>query len=52
MPDHVNLVAPASPVHRARYRTNWDRKGLPGSEIQMYCFYSCPWLDSGYVVQL
>ena len=23
----VNLVAPASPVLRARYSTNWDRKG-------------------------
>ena len=25
--DRVNLVAPASPVHRARYSTNLDRKG-------------------------
>ena len=25
--DRVNLVAPASPVHRVRYSTNWDRKG-------------------------
>ena len=33
--DHVNLVAPASPVHRARHSTNWDRKGGPGSEIQI-----------------
>ena len=41
MSDVVNLVAPASHVHRARYSTNWDRKGLPGSEIQMY--YGCPW---------
>ena len=24
--DRVNLVAPASPIHRARYNTNWDRK--------------------------
>ena len=24
--DRVNLVAPASPVQRARYSTNWDRK--------------------------
>ena len=24
-----------------RYSTNWDRKGWPGSEIQMY--YCCPW---------
>ena len=31
----------ASPVHRARYSTNWYRKGWPGSEIQMY--YGCPW---------
>jgi len=38
--DRVNLVASASPVHRARYSTNWDRKGCPGSEIQMY--YGCP----------
>ena len=40
--DRVNLVAPASPVHRARYSTNWDRKGWPGKEIQMY--YGCPWV--------
>ena len=39
--ERVNLVAPASPVHRAGYSTNWDRKGRPGSEIQMY--YGCPW---------
>ena len=38
--DLINLVEPASPIHRARYSTNWDRKGLPGSEIQMY--YGCP----------
>ena len=25
-----------------RYSTNWDRKGWPGSEIQMY--YGCPWI--------
>ena len=24
--ERVNLVAPASPIHRARYSTNWDRK--------------------------
>ena len=24
-----------------RYSKNWDRKGWPGSEIQMY--YGCPW---------
>ena len=36
--DRVNLVAPASPVHR--YSKNWDRKGWPSSEIQMY--YGCP----------
>ena len=30
-----------SPVHRARYSTNWDRKGWPGSEILMY--YGCQW---------
>ena len=41
MSDRVNLVAPASPVHRASYSTNGDRKGGPGSEIQMY--YGCPW---------
>ena len=29
----VNLVAPASPVHRVRYRTNWDRKGWPDSNV-------------------
>ena len=23
--DRVNLVAPVSPVHGARYSTNWDR---------------------------
>ena len=39
--DRVNLVAPASLIHWARYSTNWDRKGWPGSEIQMY--YGCPW---------
>ena len=34
--DRVNLVAPASPVHRAyRYSTSFDRKGWSGSEIQM-----------------
>ena len=45
--DRVNLVAPAShglvllsvcliyPMS-GRYSTNWDRKGWPGSEIQMY----------------
>ena len=27
MSDRVNLVAPASPVQRARYSTNWDRLG-------------------------
>ena len=41
MKHKVNLVAPASPVHRVRYSTNWDRKGWPGLEIQMY--YGCPW---------
>ena len=25
--DRVNLVAPANPIHTARYSTNWDRKG-------------------------
>ena len=38
--DRLNLVAPASPVHRGRYRKNWDRNGWPGSEKQMY--YGCP----------
>ena len=38
--DRVNLAAPASPVHRARYSTNCDRKGWPGLEIQMY--NGCP----------
>jgi len=38
--DRVNLVALANPVHRVRYSTNWDRKGWPGSEIQIY--YGCP----------
>ena len=33
-----HLVTPASP---GRYSTNWDRKGWPGSEIQMY--HGCPW---------
>jgi len=28
-----NFLAPASPVYRARYSTNWDRKGWPDSEI-------------------
>ena len=31
-----HLVAPTSPVHRARYSTHWDWKGWPGSEIQLY----------------
>ena len=39
--DRVNHVAPASPVHRARYSTNCDRKGWPGSKIPMY--YDWPW---------
>ena len=39
--DRVNLVTPASPVPKARYSTNWDRKAWPGSEIKMY--YGCPW---------
>ena len=46
--DRVNLVAPASPIEcllylpmSGWYCTNWDRKGWPGSEIQMY--YGCPW---------
>ena len=25
--DRVNLVAPPSPVHTAKYSTNWERKG-------------------------
>jgi len=25
--DRINLVAPASAVHRAKYSKNWDRKG-------------------------
>jgi len=33
----VCLICPMS----GRYSANWDRKGWPGSEIQMY--YSCPW---------
>ena len=37
--DRVNLVAPAIPFHIVRYGTNWDRKGWPGSEIQLY--YGC-----------
>ena len=48
--DHVNLVAPASPVYRARYSTNWDRKSWPGSEIQMN--YSCPWQDTAVLNRL
>ena len=47
--DRVNLVTPASPIEclllfPGRYSTNWDRKGWPGSEIQMY--YGCPWGNS------
>ena len=41
--DRVNVVAPASPLSVCfmypmswRYSTIWDRKGWPGSEIQMY----------------
>ena len=39
----INLVAPASPVHRTRYSTNWDRKGWPGSEpdLQRYPWKGC-----------
>ena len=36
-----NWTRPLSPVHRARYSTNWERKGWPGSDIQMY--YGYPW---------
>ena len=46
----VNLVSPASPFEcllylptrptSGRYSTKWERKGWPGSEIQMY--YDCP----------
>ena len=32
--DRVNLVAPASPVHRARNSTNWDRKGDPARKFK------------------
>jgi len=43
--DRVNLVAPASPIECLIYLpnvqcTNLDRKGWPGSEIQIY--YVCP----------
>ena len=45
--DCINLVVPASPISvcfiypmSGRYSTNWDRKGWPGSEIQMH--YDCP----------
>ena len=45
--DRVNLAAPASHIEcllfcpmSGRYSTNWDLKGWPGSEIQMY--YGCP----------
>ena len=31
-----------------RYNTNWDRKGWPGSEIQMY--YGCPWTERKYML--
>ena len=39
--DRVNHVAPASPVHRARYIQTGTGKVLPGSEIQTYD--DCPW---------
>ena len=49
--DRVIRVAPASPIEGLPYlpmsgrnSTNWDWKGWPGSEIQMY--YSCPWMGS------
>ena len=41
MSDRVNLVAPASPVHRARLGTVQTGTGkVTGSEIKMY--YGCP----------
>ena len=48
MSDRVKLVATASPIEgllylSGWYSTNWERKGCPGSEIQMY--YGCPWPD-------
>ena len=51
--DRVNLVAPASPIDcllylpnvRAIYSTNWDQKGWPGSEIQMY-YKGCPCFET------
>ena len=40
--DRVNLVAPVSPIECLLYLPNdWDRKGWPGSEIQMYYGCSC-----------
>ena len=50
MSDRVNLVAPASPIEClpylpkiGRYSTNWNRKGWPGFEIQMYYGWPCPY---------
>ena len=55
--DRVNLVAPASLVERlliypmsGRYSTNWDQKGWPGSEIQLY--YGCPCLKERFLWDL
>ena len=49
MSDCVNLIAPGSPIACLPYlpnvwghSTHWDRKGWPGSEIQMY--YGSPWI--------
>ena len=44
--NRVNLVASASPIEcpmSGRYSTNWDQKGWPCSENQMYYTAARPW---------
>ena len=47
MQPKVRLGQPSNPTS-GRYSTYWDRKGWPGSEIQMYygCPCDCNWVNS------
>ena len=52
--DRVNLVAPASPVQRARYSTNWDRKRekltrLGNSKVRLKIISVTSWLQRHWV---
>ena len=55
--DHVNLVAPACPVHRARYSTNWTGKVDPARKFkcntaardQSYSWYN---FVNDYIIRL